>query len=94
MDEIRSSFSTLSQSGLRPTQSMDPAAEKAMSSFASMFSDTIKEGERTSASAISGQEDPHNLLVSLSNAEFMVNTVVTVRDRAVQAYQEIFRMPI
>ena len=38
--------------------------------------------------------DPHALVQALSQTELAVETVVTVRDRVVEAYQEILRMPV
>ena len=38
--------------------------------------------------------DPHALVESLANTQLAVETAVTVRDRVVEAYQEILRMPV
>jgi flagellar hook-basal body complex protein FliE len=44
--------------------------------------------------AIAGKADPHALVQALAQTELAVETAVTVRDRVVEAYQEILRMPV
>ena len=44
--------------------------------------------------AAMGEADLNELIVAVSKAELTLQTVVTVRDRAIQAYQDILRMPI
>jgi flagellar hook-basal body complex protein FliE len=47
------------------------------------------------AAVASGQDMPlHEVVQAISQAELTLQTLVTVRDRAVEAYQEIARMPI
>lgn len=41
-----------------------------------------------------GAADPHALVEALANTQLAVETAVTVRDRVVEAYQEILRMPV
>ena len=38
--------------------------------------------------------DPHSLVQALAQAELAVETAVTVRNKVVEAYQEILRMPV
>ena len=38
--------------------------------------------------------DPHALVTALAQTELAVETAVTIRDRVVEAYQEILRMPV
>eukprot|EP01026_Neomeris_dumetosa_P047337 TRINITY_DN40631_c0_g1_i1.p2 TRINITY_DN40631_c0_g1~~TRINITY_DN40631_c0_g1_i1.p2 ORF type:complete len:109 (-),score=12.65 TRINITY_DN40631_c0_g1_i1:328-654(-) len=57
--------------------------------------DTMKYGEKMSIEAIRG--DSQNLaevVAAVNNAEVTLQTVVAVRDRVVEAYREIIRMPI
>lgn len=55
---------------------------------------TLKNSEQESMKAAMGKADLNELIVAVSKAELTLQTVVTVRDRAVQAYQDIMRMPI
>ena len=53
-----------------------------------------KTAELATASAVAGEADLTDVVTAVSNAEIALQTVVTVRDRVVAAYQEILRMPI
>lgn len=54
----------------------------------------LQTGETQSLKAAAGQADINDVVVAVSKAEMTLQTVVTLRDRAVQAYQDILRMPI
>jgi flagellar hook-basal body complex protein FliE len=56
--------------------------------------DTVAKGEQTSMQAAVGKADLAQVTEAVSNAEVAVQTVVALRDRVVQAYQDIMRMPI
>ena len=56
--------------------------------------DTIAQGEAASLQAASGKADLTQVTEAVSNAEVAVQTVVALRDRVVQAYQDIMRMPM
>ena len=58
------------------------------------FAATLQQGEETAKAALIGKADPHALVEALVQAELAVETVVTVRDKVVEAYQEILRMPV
>lgn len=58
------------------------------------FAATLQESEATAKAAMSGDADPHALVQALAQTELAVETAVTVRDKVVEAYQEILRMPV
>ena len=58
------------------------------------FAATMIEGETAAKAAMVGQADPHALVQALAQTELAVETAVTVRDKVVEAYQEILRMPV
>lgn len=69
--------------------------------FASVLKDaakvaigTMKEAETQSAAAITGKADIREVVAAISNAEATLETVVSVRDKVISAYNEIMRMPI
>lgn len=62
--------------------------------FAAAFADTLNRNEETARGALVGEVDPHALIEALASTQSAVETVVTVRDRVVEAYQDILRMPI
>ena len=58
------------------------------------FGDTLAKTEEVAQAAMVGKADPHALVEALANTQLAVETAVTVRDRVVEAYQEILRMPV
>jgi len=58
------------------------------------FMSTLRQSETTAIEAMSGRADPHALVQALAQTELAVQTAVTVRDKVVEAYQEILRMPV
>lgn len=54
----------------------------------------MKKGEAVSAKAAVGKADLTEVVTAVTNAEVTLQTVTAVRDRVVNAYQEILRMPI
>ncbi len=61
--------------------------------FVSSFTQTLTNAEATARAAMTGGADPHALVEALASSQLAVETVATVRDRVVEAYQEILRMP-
>ncbi len=66
--------------------------------FVANFVDSAKSAgvasERATVQAVNGTADLNEVVNAVANAEFMLQTVVTVRDRVIQAYQDILKMPI
>ena len=50
--------------------------------------------ERTAAQGLAKTADLVDVVTATSNAELTLQTVVTIRDRVIQAYQDIIRMPV
>ena len=73
----------------------------AKESFANALEATMAElatrlgnGEAVARHAMAGQGDVQSVVEALTQAELALETAVTVRDKVVEAYQEILRMPI
>jgi flagellar hook-basal body complex protein FliE len=69
--------------------------------FMNMVTDSLKgavqtgrEAEELSLKQISGEADLKDVVTAVANAEHTLETVVAVRDKVLNAYQEILRMPI
>jgi flagellar hook-basal body complex protein FliE len=69
--------------------------------FADILKDTIsdasaavKGAEAQSIKAAAEQTNITDVVTAVTNAEMALESVVAVRDRVVQAYQDILRMPI
>ncbi len=56
--------------------------------------DTLRQGEAQSLEAAVGTADINEVVTAVSKAELTLQTVVALRDRVIQAYQDIIRMPI
>lgn len=55
---------------------------------------SLQNAEQQSVKAAVGEADILDVVSAVSTAEVTLQSVVAVRDRVVQAYQEIMRMPI
>lgn len=55
---------------------------------------TQKAAETAKMNAVTGTGDVTDLVTAIANAEMALNTIVTIRDRAISAYQDIIRMPM
>lgn len=66
----------------------------AFAAAANDFMATLQASETVAMQSMTSGADPHALVEALAQTELAVQTVVTVRDRVVEAYQEILRMPV
>lgn len=88
------------------TQAVSPAAttsvqatddvgfESVMKQVTSDAIGALKAGEAASISAMQGKESTRRVVEALMSAEQALQTAVAVRDKVVQAYQEVVRMSI
>lgn len=65
-----------------------------LGTVARSFAETLSGGEATAKAAMIGGADPLSLVQALAASELAVETAVAVRDKVVEAYQEILRMPV
>ncbi len=54
----------------------------------------LKQGEAATLQAVAGKADISQVVTAVTNAEVTLQTAVAVRDRVIQAYLDIIRMPI
>lgn len=96
--DVKSTVAALSYADARPaTAPKTPDNEGSESGFVQVakdFAATLKGGEDTAKASMVGDADPHALVQALAQTELAVETAVAVRDRVVEAYQEILRMPV
>ena len=81
------------QAAVRPEQAERGPVE-AFSAAATDFMATLREGEETVKAGLVGRADPQAVVEALAATELAVQTAVAVRDKVVEAYQEILRMPV
>ncbi len=55
---------------------------------------TIDRGARAATAALAGTGDVQGVVEALAATEMALETAVVVRDKVVEAYQEILRMPV
>lgn len=97
--DIRSLSAASGYAAARPATKADPeyagtsAGARIQQSFED-FATTLQQSEQTSVQAMTSQADPHALVQALAQTELAVETAVTVRNKVVEAYQEILRMPV
>jgi len=83
--------------GYGATKAVEPTPKEGGNLFgqaAKDFAETLAKSEAVAQKAMTGDADPHALVEALANTRLAVETAVTVRDRVVEAYQEILRMPV
>lgn len=74
--------------------SESPAVFEGARTLIKDFATTLAESEATAKNAMIGDADPHALVQALAQTELAVEAAVTVRNKVVEAYQEILRMPV
>lgn len=79
---------------VRSTTGPETGSSNALATGAQEFADVLRNAEATATDAMTSKADPHALVEALANTQLAVETAVTVRDRVVEAYQEILRMPV
>jgi flagellar hook-basal body complex protein FliE len=55
---------------------------------------TMQAGEAATSRALSGPTNMAEVVTAVSNAEVTLQAAVAVRDKVIQAYQDVIRMPI
>ena len=97
--DIRSLSAATGYAAARPATKVDPdytgnsCGAQLKQSFQD-FATTLQQSEQVSVQAMTSQADPHALVQALAQTELAVETAVTVRNKVVEAYQEILRMPV
>ena len=65
-----------------------------MKNIAAESIDTLKTSEKTATDGMTGKADVQSVVEAMTQAEMTVKTITAVRDKVVEAYQEILRMPV
>ncbi len=73
----------------KPAQDENPVA-KGVSDFKA----AVQQAEQAAIDTAVTGADPHAMVEALANAEMVLDTAVTIRDKVVEAYQELLRMPV
>jgi flagellar hook-basal body complex protein FliE len=96
--DLRTSFANQTYAQARPATAPSSQsggnAGQTFTRLADNFTAALSNHEATARAAMVGGADPHALVEALASSQMAVETVATVRDRVVEAYQEILRMPV
>jgi len=60
-----------------------------LKSFADDALGSIKSGEKAATAAATGKSDLATVVTAINNAELTLQTIVTIRDKVISAYQSI-----
>lgn len=83
------------QPATRPSPRLDEASlGQIMGDAVIDFATTLQASEQQTIAAMVSDADPHALVQALLQTELAVDTAVTIRNKVVEAYQEILRMPV
>lgn len=91
--------------GAKPAEDTENADEASGSGGAGSFADLVAAGlekargtgyktEAVSTESLANKTELVDLVTAVSNAELTLNTVVAIRDKMINAYQDVLRMPI
>jgi flagellar hook-basal body complex protein FliE len=80
---------------------LDQQASAADGGFGKMLSDAVqgmvdsgKASDQKAMDLVNGKGDIVDVVTAISQTELAMQTMVTVRDKVISAYEEIMRMPI
>ena len=76
-----------------PLPAATPGADAARQA-AQGFAATLAATDVAARATLTGGADPHALVQALAETELAIQTAVTLRNKVVEAYQEILRMPV
>ena len=77
-----------------PTDDAGQSFKEVLGTAAQDAVKTIGQGEKQSLEAAAGSADMNDVVMAMSKAEMTLQSVTAVRDKAIQAYQQIIKMPI
>jgi flagellar hook-basal body complex protein FliE len=95
--DVRNTLANQGYAAARSAASPQPKPSGMESGFAQLagnFTNSLVQSEQIARTAMTGGADPHALVAALASSQTAIDTVATVRDRVVEAYQEILRMPV
>jgi flagellar hook-basal body complex protein FliE len=93
-----SAYQRVSNSGASGIESRDQGQEE---DFADLVKGAIKaavkinqESENVSMASVAGNSDLNDVVTAIAEAEVSLRVVVSVRDKVIEAYKDVLRMPI
>ncbi|HYD18096.1 MAG TPA: flagellar hook-basal body complex protein FliE [Patescibacteria group bacterium] len=78
----------------KPAETGGPSFGEVLKTAAESAINAQHQSEKVSAAGLVGKADMTDVLSAINNAEMALNTVLAVRDRVVQAYEQVMRTSI
>lgn len=82
------------RTAVQPGQPAAPDTIGKIGAAAEEFATQMAQVDAVSTGAMTGKVETHQLVQTIAEAELAMQTVVAIRDKVVEAYQEILRMPV
>jgi len=83
---------------VRPTPAATPAASGSFGDSLAKLVNSVETSDQAANTAVQGMldgtGDVHDAMIALQRAELTLQLTVQVRNKLVQAYQDIMRMPV
>ena len=94
--DLQSTIAAQNYAATRPATAANAASggPPNLANLAGDFAAYLQTGEETIKAGMTAEADPHALVQALAQTELAVETAVTIRNKVVEAYQEILRMPV
>ena len=94
--DVRSLSAAKNYAAARPATEPKPGAkiEDQLGKAAQEFSQQLRGAEDIARASMTSDANPHALVEALAQSELAVETVIALRNKVVEAYQEILRMPV
>ncbi len=101
VNPINAAAAYTNQNGVSGAKGMEPRNADPIKNFSDMLGEAVsgaieagRAGEAMSMQAVVGNADLREVVSAVTNAEISLQTAIAIRDRVVQAYQDILTMPI
>ena len=99
---VSNALSAYRQAGTSGTmKGMEKASDSQTTSFSDTLKDfvgdavdSVKKSEQMAAQGAVGKADLQEVILAVSNAEMMLQTITSIRDKVISAYQEVIRTAV
>lgn len=91
---ITPTFAASAYDRARPAVAPAEGLPQGVAAGAAEFAKVMEQVDIAATGAMTGATDTHQLVQSIAQAEVALETAVAIRDKVVEAYQEILRMPV
>jgi len=83
--------------GLKGMEATDVKGESFSDTLKGFVNDTVnsvQKGEQMAAQGAVGKADLQEVILAVNNAEIMMQTITSIRDKVISAYQEVIRTAV